>query len=573
MPEIAGDNFHEKHTDCNCVQSILFTDEEKLCADNKDIVPNNHKELSKTNTINDFYFHLGILTFAPYLNQIKTVGLDFILQWLVAILLGCQNIEQSKELNYTSLEKILGKTTKTLSLQRSLLRQYATTSNTNKIIRFNAQLISANQQRDFYYDPHTKHYTGHLKILSTWCSSIRLADKGLNMDYIHTTSGHPVYFNTTDNFYDLRERFFVNIDQFRQICDFPHNAIITYIIDRGIYAIDVFKHIIKDPHSHIITWEKDYKNDQWDSHQNFGKGAIEKQRNNKRDIKLTHYHYQEKTWEKDPDMRQIIVRIYDKNWKVLIEVSILTDDKNRHANQIIQLMLKRWVQENDFKYMIKHFGINQITSYAFTDYKALINKIEDKIFTCNKHKVLTKEIQKVRAKLKTALFDQHQFHQKHNKPDAKLSPKLEERKQKINKRIQTYNTLLIKLEQQRRDTTKYVSKIQELIDHDYSKLDTDVKSFMDAIKMLARNIFYLAFQSFKEKYDNYRDDHQLFRHLTRSAGTIQLNSQKINITVIPQAEYQPKTKRIIQNIFDEINQKNCLMPDDSGKTIVLKIDV
>jgi len=52
----------------------------------------------------------------------------------------------------------------------------------------------------------------------------------------------------------------------------------------------------------------------------------------------------------------------DKKWKILIEVSVLTDDKNRTVSQIIDLMLKRWVQENDFKYNIKHFGLNQIIS-------------------------------------------------------------------------------------------------------------------------------------------------------------------------------------------------------------------
>ena len=29
----------------------------------------------------------------------------------------------------------------------------------------------------------------------------------------------------------------------------------------------------------------------------------------------------------------------------------------------IHLMFSRWLQENDFKYMEKHFGINRITSY------------------------------------------------------------------------------------------------------------------------------------------------------------------------------------------------------------------
>jgi hypothetical protein len=34
-------------------------------------------------------------------------------------------------------------------------------------------------------------------------------------------------------------------------------------------------------------------------------------------------------------------------------------------------MFHRWLQENDFKYMEKHFGINQITSYASHSYEEL----------------------------------------------------------------------------------------------------------------------------------------------------------------------------------------------------------
>lgn len=48
-------------------------------------------------------------------------------------------------------------------------------------------------------------------------------------------------------------------------------------------------------------------------------------------------------------------------------------------------MVKRWVQENDFKYLIKHFGINQITTYAFTDYNEPRDQIENKTY---KHKAL-----------------------------------------------------------------------------------------------------------------------------------------------------------------------------------------
>ncbi len=510
-----------------------------------------------------------MLIFAPFLNKLEKKGLGYIRQWLVAVLLGCQNIEQSKELNYTSLETIIGKAHKTLRSQRLSLKDAATKANTGRIFQFNAELLKVNQQNDFYYDPHTKHYSGHLKILATWCPSVRLADKGINMDYIHSTSGHPVYFNTNDNFYDLRERFLVNIKNFRDLFNFDKESVLTHVIDRGIYSLDVFGDVIEEANTHIITWEKGYKKGLWDEEGDYGKGAIEKKRNNKNDIRLVHYRYQERQWDKHPSMRQIIVRIYDKNWKVLIEVSILTDDKTRQADQAIGLMLKRWVQENDFKYTIKHFGLNQITSYAFTDYKALGDKIEDKIYICSKHKALTKEIQKIRNKLKTALLRKYKFEIKHKKTDKRLSPKEQERKTKILDTVRQLNTSLSEHEQQRSETTKYVSKIDELVGLGYNKLDTNTKDFMDAIKMLARNMFYLSFQPFKEKYDNYRDDHVLFRHLTRSAGNIYPIDNKIKIRLSPQMEYQPKIKRIISQVLDQVNEMKPEIPDGSHRKIEL----
>lgn len=516
-----------------------------------------------------FCFHLGILIFAPFFNKLEKKGLHYIRQWLLAVMLGCQNIEQSKELNYTSLETIIGKAHKTLRSQRLSLKDAATNANTESVLQFNAELLKVTRQNDFYYDPHTKHYSGHLKILLTWCPSVRLADKGINMDYIHTTSGHPVYFNTNDNFYDLRERFMHNIDKFRTLFFFDTKSVLTHVIDRGIYSLEVFEDIIKDPYNHIVTWEKGYEKGLWDEKVAYEKGFVEKKRNNKNDIKLVHYRYQERQWDKHGSMKQIIVRIYDKNWKMLIEVSILTDDKNRPANQIVELMLKRWVQENDFKYTIKHFGLNQITSYAFTDYKALKDKIEDKIYICSEHKTLTKEIQKIRNKLKTALLQKHKFETKHNNPDEKLSVKEQARKTKILCAVSQLNTLLLGFEQKRSETTKYVSKIDELIDLGYNKLDTNTKDFMDAIKMLARNMFYLSFQPFKEKYDNYRDDHVLFRHLTRSSGTIRKTANGIKIKISPQMEYQPKIKKIISQIFDEINKTRPEIPDGSHRKIDL----
>jgi len=55
---------------------------------------------------------------------------------------------------------------------------------------------------------------------------------------------------------------------------------------------------------------------------------------------------------------------------------ILSDDLKRPGEDLIRLMFKRWLQENDFKYLEKHFGINQITSYASVSYKVLKDQVE-----------------------------------------------------------------------------------------------------------------------------------------------------------------------------------------------------
>src|ERR1039458_2266971 len=36
---------------------------------------------------------------------------------------------------------------------------------------------------DFYFDPHTKHYTGEQNVLKGWCPKIRGADKVLHSDF------------------------------------------------------------------------------------------------------------------------------------------------------------------------------------------------------------------------------------------------------------------------------------------------------------------------------------------------------------------------------------------------------
>jgi len=94
---------------------------------------------------------------------------------------------------------------------------------------------------------------------------------------------------------------------------------------------------------------------------------------------------------------------------------------------------------------------------------------------------------------------------------------------------------------------------------------------MDCIKIIARNIFYKALEPFKEKYDNYRDDHVIFRNLSQAHGVVSFNDDNVDVTIFPTGHLQPKVRKIVEEIFHQINNKETKLPDGSGRKVYLKL--
>jgi hypothetical protein len=262
--------------------------------------------------------------------------------------------------------------------QRQELERVANETSLQALVRFNARQIGADQQSDFYFDPHTKHYTGQQNVLEGWCAAIRWVDKAMHSDFIHTAQGQPLYFETADNFADLRERVFAVVERCRTGLAWPAQRVLTWVVDRGILGKEVFAKVLANPALHLITWEQGYEAQAWPPVGGVsGSGVIEQARNRAEDVRSYHLEYGDRAWPKDQRLRQLVVQATNPNGRT-IQVAMLTDDGQRAASQILRLIFGRWVQENDFKYLDKHFGINQITSYGPTGYEQLRQQVEDR---------------------------------------------------------------------------------------------------------------------------------------------------------------------------------------------------
>jgi hypothetical protein len=540
--------------------------------------------------------HAGVLVFAPSLLAIAQV-LDppeaRFTQWLASLLLGALNIEQTKFLNWEDLAQLLASVVRFPHPQRQELERLATPASFQGLACFNARCLGVGEQSDFYFDPHTKQYTGQENVLQGWCPAIRGADKAMHSDFIHTAAGEPLYFETSDNFCDLRQRFFEVVERCRQVLQWPQERVLSWVVDRAIFGQEVFEKVLCDEGMHLITWEKGYQAQSWPPAGGVsGSMVIERARNRADDIRSYHLQYWDRRWPKEERLRQIVVQATNPNGRS-IQVAVLTDDTQRAASEIVRLMFCRWVQENDFKYLDKHFGINQITSYGVVGYEELAEHVEDRQVRSAEAKALGEQRRQLRARQGRLLLlqarSEHAATLRHKRiEELEQAPVADQTNKELNRLrkaqirwqsgkperqqlIEALSRELAELEVRAETVQKTESRLERLIEEQMVRLDPDKKRLMDNFRLIARNVFYAALGPFKKAYNNYRDDHDQFRQLTQCSGVLEVAAEQIVVHLMPRVNYAPRVRRIITELLAELNAKEPLFPDGSGRRFKLRL--
>jgi len=549
--------------------------------------------------------HAGVLIFASALATVTKVSASsqaILAQWMSALWLGAQNIEQTKFLNWEDLELILGGVVRFPTPQRQELKWLAAEAGVvDGLLRFNQENLGPAVGTDFYFDPPTKHYTGAQNVLKGWCPKIRFADKVLHSDFIHTAQGAPIYFETTDNFADLRQRFCGVIERARQALQWPRERVLTFILDRGIYGQEFFQKVIDDPHWHLITWQKGFVAPAWDPQKAMGQTTITRFRNSSTDLRSYQFEYLDRPWEQNSQLRQIVVQATDGQGRT-IQVAILTDDLKRAAAEIIKLMFQRWLQENDFKYLDKHFGLNQITSYRSLEYEKLKGQVEDREVKSAARKALDLSLKKATDQLKRSLLAEEQALQAHHRraqkrkeleePLAKAGSADSPQHQALSRQVAALKAADQRYENARVERRKRIdqshkqseqiqgqidgtkakeSRLEAMIQAQMVKMEPQCKRLMDVLRITARNLFYQALQPFKKAYDNYRDDHDHFRKLTHSPGVLEVSAGQIVIHPLPRTNYGGELRKAVSQTLEAINAKGLEHPCLPGRKLKFRL--
>jgi hypothetical protein len=567
--------------------------------------------------------HAGLFLFADALagiGQVVQPAQPWLAQALSSVLAGALNLEQTKYLNPEDQEELLGPTLRGLGPQRQRLKELAAGPTADALLHWNAQRLGVSEPSDFYFDPHTKHYTGMAAVLKGWCANLRWADKALHSDFLHTVQGHPIYFECTDNYEDLRARLWGVLARARTALGWAKAKPLTLVIDRAVFGQETFAQVLAEPALHLITWQKGCQPGGWDDARVSGAGVLERPRNRAADLRSYPFRYLDQKWAADPRWRQLIVRATNPAGRT-VEVAILTDDHPRAAAEVVRLIFGRWVQENDFKYLDQHFGINQITSYDVVEYAELKTQLTDRQVESGVYRALREQSRQVQAQLGRHLWAQRQSATRSAarstrlaelaelaaparapasrsdpgarpavRPEVRAAVNPEERAQRREvARLRAAQTREAKSRELRQEkitaleqqwtqltgqaaqTQQTVSRLEDLITRQMVRLDTGPKRLLDALKVVARNEFYRALAPFRAAYDNYRDDHEHFRRLSQSAGVLRWNGRELEVHLLPAVTYGPTLRRVWEQVLEGVNAAGRVWPDGSGRTLRFRL--
>ena len=407
--------------------------------------------------------------------------------------------------------------------------------------------------------------------------------KVLHLDMIHTVDGDPCFVAHYDNFYDLRERFFMTLHRFDHLFPAGLRTDRLFVLDRGIFGRDTFA-LFFERGDWLVTWEKGYRGGGWDQAAPTVEFFRARCGNNAADVRTYRFQCQESPWPPDGRVRRILVRATNPDGRT-IEVSVLCTDPHCSLQEAVTLLFNRWIQENDFRGMDRHFGLMQITSYRSVAYAELEARLHDRAVECPEYRELKRRLHQEeqawgkllqqREKLEhgrdACIRERRRLERQQERPAAPLAAdrartdRRPDRARKVRRgrdalqrklaslpaalaavqtRIDQQERQVEAVRAQRDAALRDTSRLELLIRQNYRQLDTRCKELMDALKITARNVFRRLFEVFRPLYDNYRDDHLLLRLLTRCSGIVRRRGQTIGIELWLKGHFRPAQRRV-----------------------------
>jgi hypothetical protein len=246
------------------------------------------------------------------------------------------------------------------------------------------------------------------------------------------------------------------------------------------------------------------------------------------------------------------------------QTSILTTNFSAGLATVAAALFARWCQENFFRYMREHYGLDRLVEYG-------TEKVPDAVQGVNP------EWRKLDSQIRSKVGPRHRLAAQFGAlalsedPDPSELEKFQQRKGELREQIQSLDGEIEKLKQARKDTAHHIA-VKSLPEEDrFTRLRTERKHFVDTIKMIAYRAETSLASLLQEHLARANDDARaLVRQVFEIAADIipdyTANTLTVRLHHFPQAAHD----QAIEKLLAELNATQTTFPG-TRLTLIFKI--
>jgi transposase len=387
----------------------------------------------------------------------------------------------------------------------------------------------------YYLDGHFCPYTGEEPTAKGWDAKRRLARPGQTDIYVHDVTGRALFFMNCPANDHLSRKIPELLEEIRRVAG---EQSILLIFDRGGFNSRLFSYLDEQGVGYIT----------------FLKGRLAKRRFPVEKFEKHWYAFEGRRW---------VYQIYEKGTRLRgvgrvrtlvvlhgeAQVPVLTNRLEMPAAKVVHLRGLRWRQENSFKYLSEHYGVEQLIQYGAEekpDSTLVSNPARQRLRALVER--TSQELIEAEARLGRVLDgNEEQVH-----PSSRG---LKIAHAKMRRGIAEMKLKLVRLKNRLRHTPARLPKNELDPKAQRATLKTDRRNLVNAIKIATYNAERLLARQFNEGYQDSRDYLTIFRSLFHQPGTI-LRMPDGSLRVEIQAPSDPKVSHPLQVLIKNINKKN-----------------
>ena len=318
----------------------------------------------------------------------------------------------------------------------------------------------------------------------------------------------------------------------------------TVVFDREGYSPALFARL-KQKRIAILTYHK-HPGENW-SPAEFNEREVELLNGEKVTLRLA----ERGTWLESGKLWLREIRRLDDRGH---QTAILSTDYQRALDRSAAAMFARWHQENFFKYMREHYGLDRLVEHGTSplpDPTRLVNPA---------WRALESQVRSRTARLTRtrALFAQHSI-QTHEQSHQQIA-RYEQRKGELLAAVQELEQEIVDLKVQRKSKPKHIT-LADLPEADrVRQLAPGRKQLTDTIKLIAYRAESALVATVRERLKRHDDARSLVRGLMHTTVNLRPDPIAKRLTIELHGQSNPAHDKVIEHLCAELNQTETLYP-------------